>query len=554
MTITQAQLNTEINTNLPTTGSGAINAAIMRQTLTDVTTAIFQSANVLNVKSFGAVGNGVVDDYPAIKAADAAVASASGGMLYFPAGTYFVSLALQPSSGVNYQGAGKDVTIIKGAGLGPAPFNMSLVISATFTGGNHLDNLVGTAVTYPINAPTEGANTITTTTAANAGNFSAGQTVLISGDDHGTNFWYPDWTTTVVSASAGTGVITLSENLPFGGANVTRVQRITNQPQNIKISDMTILGTNDQCIQVFCGQNIIFDNIIIRAGFGGTTGASFGASACRNCVLQNSVSYGVILDMLGCFDSCFVNNMLNSGAIQFDGGTQNSLIGWNTINDPTSGNGPGFNGINLAIYTRRNRVLGNAIVNVPATFVGINSVGSVAGDGNHIIEGNTITSVDTTTTVGIDNNNVVNNTIIGNWINNVNTGVRLLSGSIGHTVEANTTVGAPVPYLVDSTSAIREPFTAGLWSTLTAASATPSVKNGHTFRLLNGVAQNVTGFNDGITGQQILIFFGDSNTTLIAGGPLRLRASTNYNPPVNTTMQFLNNQGTWYEISRVTTN
>src|SRR5258706_75837 len=290
----------------------------------------FISKQILKAEDLDAAFAGK-HDFPAFNAANSTAVAAGGGKVLIPAGTLFTSSALQPSPGVNLQGAGKDVTVIKGAGIGPSPFNMSLVISATFTGGNHLDNLVGTAITYPIDPPTEGANTIKTTTNANAGNFAAGQIILISGDDHGTNFWYPDWTTTVVSASAGTGVITLSENLPFGGANVTRVQRITNQPQNIKISDMTILATNDQCIQAFCGQNIIFANIIIRAGFGGTTGASFGASACRNCVLQNSVSYGVILDMLGCFDSCFVNNMLNSGAIQFDGGTQNSLIGWNTI-------------------------------------------------------------------------------------------------------------------------------------------------------------------------------------------------------------------------------
>ncbi len=278
MTITQAQLNAEIITNLPTTGAGAVTAAITRQTLTDMTTAIFQSANVLNVKSFGAVGDGVTDDFLSINAAISAVSAAGGGILFFPAGTYFTSLAVQPSSGVNLQGAGRDVTIIKGGGVGPPPFNSSLVIAATFTGGNHQDNLTGTAITYLINAPTEGTNTITTTTHADAGNFAAGQTVLISGDTHATNFWFPVWTTTVVSAVAGTGVITLSENLPFGGANITRVQRLLTQPQNIKVSDMTILGTNDEAFQITAAQNITFDNIAIRAGSGGTVGASPGFS------------------------------------------------------------------------------------------------------------------------------------------------------------------------------------------------------------------------------------------------------------------------------------
>lgn len=441
----------------------------------------------VNVKSLGVAGDGITDDYLAINAAIQSTATFGGGTLYFPAGTYFTSLAVQPVSGVNLQGAGKDITIIKGQGFGPAPFNMSLVIASTFTGGNHQDNLVNTAITYLINAPTEGTNTITTTTASDAGNFSAGQIVFISGDTHSTNFWYPAWSTTVVSAVAGTGVITLSENLPFGGANVTRVQRLLAQPQNIKVSDMTILGTNDQSLQVNACQNIIFDNINIKAGFGGTTGASIGFSGCRNCTWQNSVSNGVILDMLGCFDSHVINNTLNSGAIQFDGGTQNSIISGNTINNPTSGNGPGFNGINLAVYTRRNKVLGNTIVNVPANFVGINSVGSVANDGNHVIEGNTITSVDTTTTVGIDNNTVVNNTILGNWISNVNTGVRLLSNSTGHNISSNTIVGAPLSYVVDGTSSVRQPFVIGSFTIASLPTASTGIA-GARATVTNGVA------------------------------------------------------------------
>src|SRR5882762_8349603 len=119
------------------------------------------------VKDFGVTGDGVTDDYPKINRALSKMASAGGGTLYFPRGTYLMSSALVPVSGVNIQGAGRDVTIIKGQGIGPAPLNMSLVIAATFTGGNHLDNLVGTAVTYPIDAPIEGANTIKTTTNAN---------------------------------------------------------------------------------------------------------------------------------------------------------------------------------------------------------------------------------------------------------------------------------------------------------------------------------------------------------------------------------------------------
>src|SRR5258706_7873550 len=272
-----------------------------------------QTSPIVSVKTVGAKGDGVADDYSIIKGAITVMAAAGGGTLFFPAGTYLMSSALVPVSGVNIQGAGRDVTIIKGQGIGLSPFNCSMVIAATFTGGNHQENLSGTAITYPIDAPIEGTNTVKTTTNANAGNFAAGQTILITGDLHGTNFWYPDWFTTVVSVNAGTGIITLSENLPFGGANITTVQRLLAVPQNIKVSDMTILGTNISAYQITASQNITFENVAIRAGFGGIAAAGAEFTACRNCAFQNSIGYGIFVDMLGCFDFRAVNNVLNGG-------------------------------------------------------------------------------------------------------------------------------------------------------------------------------------------------------------------------------------------------
>src|SRR5882762_8025907 len=63
-------------------------------TLSQLGTAILPFLNVKGAP-FKAKGDGNADDYPAIKAADAAVAAAGGGDLYFPPGTYFTSLALQ---------------------------------------------------------------------------------------------------------------------------------------------------------------------------------------------------------------------------------------------------------------------------------------------------------------------------------------------------------------------------------------------------------------------------------------------------------------------------
>ncbi len=413
---------------------------------------------IVSVKTVGAKGDGVADDYSIINGAITVMAAAGGGTLFFPAGTYLMSSALVPVSGVNIQGAGRDVTIIKGQGIGLSPFNCSMVIAATFTGGNHQENLSGTAITYPIDAPIEGTNTVKTTTNANAGNFAAGQTILITGDLHGTNFWYPDWFTTVVSANAGTGIITLAENLPFGGANITTVQRLLTVPQNIKISDMTILGAGSAAFQITGTQNVTLDNVAVRAGSGGVTLAGAEFSANRNSALQNSVGYGIVVDMLGCIDCRIVNNVLNGGQLSFDGGSQNSIASGNVVNSPSS-NGSPSNGILLGALANRIRILGNTVTNVPASLAGINLFNNDGG--NHLIESNTVTGVDTTTTLGIAINNSVNNTVVGNWLNHLAFGVIVANNATGQLIDANTILNTTTPYSIDNTSSIRQPFVMG---------------------------------------------------------------------------------------------
>jgi len=70
-----------------TTGWGApLNAAL---TALD-TNKVEKSTAVLNVKDFGAVGNGVTDDVNAFQAA-VNQALLTGGSIYVPAGTYLIS-------------------------------------------------------------------------------------------------------------------------------------------------------------------------------------------------------------------------------------------------------------------------------------------------------------------------------------------------------------------------------------------------------------------------------------------------------------------------------
>lgn len=80
---------------------------------------------VFNVKAYGAIGNGVVDDSNAVLAAISAASGAGGGVVQFPAGTYLITKTLFVPTNTTLQGISKNTAkIIAGNNV------------STFTGGN----------------------------------------------------------------------------------------------------------------------------------------------------------------------------------------------------------------------------------------------------------------------------------------------------------------------------------------------------------------------------------------------------------------------------------
>ena len=77
-------------------------------------TALDKLRDVVSVKDFGAVGDGVADDTAAIQAA---ITASANKALYFPAGTYKVTQTLLVSGNVNVFGAGIGSTVIDGSSI-----------------------------------------------------------------------------------------------------------------------------------------------------------------------------------------------------------------------------------------------------------------------------------------------------------------------------------------------------------------------------------------------------------------------------------------------------
>lgn len=86
-----------------------ISAKIPVKPVTETPPGFKENATV-NVKNFGATGNGTTDDYPAIQAA---INSVHSGIIYFPAGTYLVRKGLVvKSNNTVLMGSGKNTASI----------------------------------------------------------------------------------------------------------------------------------------------------------------------------------------------------------------------------------------------------------------------------------------------------------------------------------------------------------------------------------------------------------------------------------------------------------
>src|SRR5215813_13764391 len=92
-----------------------------------------QGGQVYNVKAYGAIGNGVADDAPAINAAIQALPS-SGGIVFLPAGTYRLttSINIQDTDAGNHR---KGVRFV-GSNAGSAGANMTTIVRWDAVGGN----------------------------------------------------------------------------------------------------------------------------------------------------------------------------------------------------------------------------------------------------------------------------------------------------------------------------------------------------------------------------------------------------------------------------------
>jgi len=145
---------------------------------TDEAVAANLTITRVNVKDFGAKGDGVSDDYKALQAAEDYVYSKGGGVVYVPAGVYIVSEPFYHRSFVTLRGDG-DASVIKNIveekGIGDDQFCIQI--------GNFSPSTYGQCEHYSVNDITAGSTVIRFKNASDARAFGPGQTVLVDTDD-----------------------------------------------------------------------------------------------------------------------------------------------------------------------------------------------------------------------------------------------------------------------------------------------------------------------------------------------------------------------------------
>lgn len=102
---TQKPTNLEIVLDRWLTSAGAPDWKVLFNGVPTNLSAAF-STTFFNVKNYGAVGNGVADDGPAISTAQAAATAVGGGVVFFPPGTYRVTAALPLAANITWLGSG----------------------------------------------------------------------------------------------------------------------------------------------------------------------------------------------------------------------------------------------------------------------------------------------------------------------------------------------------------------------------------------------------------------------------------------------------------------
>ena len=296
-------------------------------------------------------------------AVQAAWDAAAGKQLYFPAGTYHLNeivfssnvgvIGYGPSTGtasgsilarqtkVSAIGAGVDKTIITqdfavaNNGRG-ALFTLAPNGIFPFSGPQQSSN-AARYTNYAFNSAIRGATSITTTSAGDAGNFSAGDVAYFTGGVAVDGSYTISNMSKVVSANATTGVIKLQDpitsDLPYGSGIANFISDLTTNAavlETISFQDMT-LSTPNSPFNPNSVYGLTINNVRIPETEQYTAGLFAGQWIAKLNVQNSEISSNTTQVTVDSYVNFSTNNHMRIpvpyGSFSFKGGTNTTVEG-----------------------------------------------------------------------------------------------------------------------------------------------------------------------------------------------------------------------------------
>jgi len=270
-------------------------------------TVLDKLRDVVSVKDFGAVGDGVADDTAEINAALASGAK----MVHFPAGTYKVSATLNVPVNVSIVGDGPNASIIDG----------SAATYANLTSGYHINVAAGTWTALPAltTNPVAGASSLVF---ASAPSVTRGDIICIynptNGSWSGFRTYYRAGEYQRVAGVSGSTVTTQgSLYANYVAANVN-LYRLTN-PSTASISGIKLLGLADTGnpvtgINTTGTVDFVFENVVV-------TGCSYACIAINQAWNCTVTACSCQEDAASSFGGDYGIVVANSTGVHVNGGT-----------------------------------------------------------------------------------------------------------------------------------------------------------------------------------------------------------------------------------------